>query len=122
MKLFLEIITNPFGLAINVVHWTLVMIAYFLEGNPFEKKTALCFHCHDYPIFDFLMNVNFLPFVLIEIIAQPINLLFVKNDFIDIHLQFLLIFIIITQWFLVGFLFSLIVDKFKSDKIQTPFN
>lgn len=120
MKLFLEIITNPFGIAINVVHWAIVMFAFYKEGNPFEKKIALCFHCEHF-ITDWLFRINAIPLIIIQIIGDSFQTVFGKNDLIDTHLIFLFLFLIIAQWFLIGFLLNIIIDKFKLDKIQTLF-
>ncbi len=121
MKLFLKIITDPFGIAISIVHWIVVVFAFYSEGNPFERNALLCMHCR-HLITDWLFVANSIPLILIQIIGDLLQSVFGMNHFIDIHLQFLCIFFIIVQWFLVGFLLNLIIEHFKSDKIHIPFN
>ena len=117
MQLLLKIFTNPIGLAINVVHWAIVIFAYWREGNPFKKETALCFHC-DHTLFELLRFVNVVPLIIIQIIDYPLNALFGKNSLIEMHLIFLLIFIAIFQWSLVGFAINFLIDFHKPKEIK----
>lgn len=119
MKLFLDIITNPFGLAINVVHWTIAIFAFYMEGNPFDKKTGLCFHC-SHLITDLLFMINTIPLIIIQVIGNLFNAVFGMNDFIDKHLIFLFIFIVIAQWFFVGLVINFLIDFHKPKEIKIP--
>ena len=117
MKTLLKIFTNPIGLAISLVHWLIVILAFLTQNNPLAFGKKICLHC-DYTVFNWLINLNYPSFAIIELLALPLNLLFGKILLIDIILGFILVFFITFQWFLIGFIISRIANVFKSKQVE----
>jgi hypothetical protein len=120
MKTWQKIFTNPIGIAINLVHLVIVVFAFITQDNPLKGfGEKICLHC-DYTVFNWLLFFNVPSFTVIELIDIAIYAVFGKNLLIDIFLGFILVFLIISQWFFVGFIISRILVIFKSEEIKIP--
>ena len=117
MKTLLKIFTNPVGVAISLVHWLIVTLAFLTQDNPLAFGKKICLHC-DYTLFNWLINLNYPSFAIIELLAPPTYILFGKILLIEIILGFILVFLITFQWLLIGFIVSRIANVFKSKQVE----
>jgi hypothetical protein len=88
---------------------------FLIEGNPFTNE--ICFHCEK-PLFEWLMLFDLPSFLIIEFIAIPMQLLFEKNLFTEILFGFVLFFLVVFQWFSIGFLINQLIKMSCSKEIK----
>ena len=112
MKRLREIITNPVGIAIAVVHWIFWTVIVFSSGIPIFQIRKM-FRWLDSPSYDLLISSNFFPLLIVNYLLIPFlsttqNRLFVES-------LILLTFFIMSnfQWLLIGYFISRFISSHR---------
>ena len=112
MKKLREIITNSIGIAIVVVHWIIVTFILFNDGvyqfktyvSPF--RGILVPHALGSRSSEFLVELNYIPVIIVKVLFAPIKQSFDKTIFLEFSFFFAFFICSTFQWLLVGYFIS----------------
>lgn len=112
MKILREIITNPFGIAVAIVHWIFVSFILFNDGiyqlktNISLFKYVLTPHALGSYSSQLILVLNYIPYILVKAISKIIGLYFDKNTFLEYSVFLIFVAFSTLQWLLIGYFIS----------------
>lgn len=118
MKKLREIITNPIGIGIAIVHWIYWTIIVFSSGIPIFQIRKMS-RWLDSPSYELLISSNYFPLLIVNYLLIPV--LSTIQNVLFVELSILLTFFILSnfQWLLIGyFITKFIESNRKAEKIN----
>jgi len=117
MKILRNIITNPIGIAVAIVHWIVVIFFLLFEETRFISSTISFGHTEP-RLFHWLLYLNTPAGLSIEYIVHPILSLFGRNLLTESLGILILICCVTFQWMLFGYLINLLYAESKPEDIK----
>ena len=114
-----KIFVSPIAIALAVAHLFLFVFSLFYEKPQQIFSNYYSTHAPEPVLFNWLLYINMPSIWILEIFVQPVLDLFGKN-LLTLCLS-IFIFVILSglQWFLVGFLVSMIVELFRRKEVKS---
>ena len=104
MEILRNIFTNPFAVAMALVHWLVFIYCLIFKNTGIFSKNITAHRSDE--IYQWLISLNYLPLSTVELIGTILEKTVGMNLALDIVLAGFALLIVNFQWMFIGFCFS----------------